>query len=156
MVIAHYEVAIRKLERTPVLFVHKEVPLTGIPAALGEAYNAVFAYAASRGVHPSGAPYARYFTVSPEKVVLDAGIPLLGPLAGEGVVESGVLPAGEAAVTTHIGRYEEMEPAYAAMRAWMRANGRQEAGAPWEIYLSDPQQEPDPATWRTEVVWPLL
>jgi AraC family transcriptional regulator len=25
----------------------------------------------------------------------------------------------------------------------------------WETYLSDPTVEPDPATWRTEIVWPL-
>ena len=25
---------------------------------------------------------------------------------------------------------------------------------PWEYYLSDPEQEPDPANWQTKVVWP--
>jgi hypothetical protein len=25
----------------------------------------------------------------------------------------------------------------------------------WEYYLSDPEQEPDPAKWQTRVIWPL-
>jgi hypothetical protein len=25
----------------------------------------------------------------------------------------------------------------------------------WESYLSDPSAEPDPATWRTQLTWPL-
>jgi AraC family transcriptional regulator len=28
------------------------------------------------------------------------------------------------------------------------------AGAPWETYLTDPAEVPDPAEWRTEVVYP--
>jgi hypothetical protein len=26
----------------------------------------------------------------------------------------------------------------------------------WETYLSDPDMEPDPATWRTLIVWPVV
>ncbi len=29
------------------------------------------------------------------------------------------------------------------------------AAAPWESYVTDPAQHPDPADWRTEVYWPL-
>jgi len=25
----------------------------------------------------------------------------------------------------------------------------------WEYYLTDPEQQPDPATWQTKVVWPI-
>ena len=29
------------------------------------------------------------------------------------------------------------------------------SGAPWESYVTDPADHPDPADWRTEVYWPL-
>ncbi len=29
------------------------------------------------------------------------------------------------------------------------------AGAPWEIYVTDPAEVADPARWRTDVFWPL-
>jgi len=25
----------------------------------------------------------------------------------------------------------------------------------WEYYLSDPAAEPDPATWKTLIIWPV-
>jgi hypothetical protein len=29
------------------------------------------------------------------------------------------------------------------------------SGAPWESYLTDPGQHPDPKDWKTEVFWPI-
>jgi effector-binding domain-containing protein len=35
------------------------------------------------------------------------------------------------------------------------AQGRRPASTMWEVYLTDPEEEPDPARWRTEVYWPV-
>jgi effector-binding domain-containing protein len=42
-----------------------------------------------------------------------------------------------------------------ALEAWIAEQGRRPAGAPWEVYWSDPREEPDSARWRTEIVWPI-
>lgn len=150
-----YDIQLRRIEKTPVLFVRKETPVSGIGVALGSAYTAIWPFAERHGIHPNGAPYARYLSVTPERAVFEAGVPVPTPLEGEGEIESGELPGCEAAVTMHIGPYDAMEPAYEAVRAWIREHDRAEGGAPWEVYHSDPASEPDPAKWRTEVVWPL-
>ncbi len=36
----------------------------------------------------------------------------------------------------------------------MEENGLRPAGAPWEWYVTDPAEHPDPADWRTEIYWP--
>ena len=149
-----YVVEQRRIERTPVLFVRKETPIAGIAAALASAYGAIWPHAESHGVHPDH-PYARYLSIDPGHTVFEAGVTLPQPLDGEGDVQSGEIPACDAAVTTHIGPYDEMEPAYVAVKAWMAANDREEGGPPYEFYFSDPASEPDPRKWRTEVVWPL-
>jgi AraC family transcriptional regulator len=41
------------------------------------------------------------------------------------------------------------------MYLWMQAEGLEPADTMWEVYLSDPSRQPDPATWRTEVWWPV-
>jgi AraC family transcriptional regulator len=41
------------------------------------------------------------------------------------------------------------------VQAWIEANGHRAAGAPWEVYITDPADHPEPADWRTEVIWPL-
>ena len=65
------------------------------------------------------------------------------------------LPGGSAAVAVHVGPYERLVDTYEALQAWVLEQGFELAWPMWEYYLSDPQSEPDPATWRTRIVWPV-
>ena len=68
------------------------------------------------------------------------------------------LDAGELraeATVVHAGPYDQLPDAYAAIEAWMDSNGRAARSAPWELYVTDPAEHPDPKDWRTEVYWPL-
>jgi effector-binding domain-containing protein len=47
-----------------------------------------------------------------------------------------------------------MAPAYEAPASWVSSHGGEPAGGLWQVYFSDPASEPDPATWRTEIVQP--
>lgn len=76
------------------------------------------------------------------------------PIPGDGFVEPSALPSGTAAVTTHLGRYEDLEAAYRAMREWVTSRGYEPAGPLWAVYYTDPSAEPDPGRWRTDVVLP--
>jgi hypothetical protein len=58
------------------------------------------------------------------------------------------------AVTIHIGPHKQMAPAYEALASWVSSCGGEPAGDLWEVYFSDLASEPDPATWRTEIVQP--
>ena len=55
----------------------------------------------------------------------------------------------------HAGTYETLSNAYAALEAWIEANGFTPAGAPWEYYITDPAEHPDPKDWKTGVYWPI-
>ena len=39
--------------------------------------------------------------------------------------------------------------------AWLTQEKRVPGAQMWEIYLTDPAQEPDPAKWRTQICWPV-
>ena len=41
-----------------------------------------------------------------------------------------------------------------ALVSWIDAQGGTSAGDAWEVYLTDAEEQPDPATWRTEIVQP--
>ena len=45
------------------------------------------------------------------------------------------------ATTVHVGDQATSESAYNALHAWMKANGKQPAGAPWEVYVADDKME---------------
>jgi len=151
-----YDISVKKLARRHTLVIKGSMRADELPNFFGQAFGELFGYATRKGSMPDGPPFARYPSVGPEQVVVEAGVTVASPVAGEGRVEASDLPGGEAAVTTHIGPYESLHEAYRAVEAWMQANGRAPGGAPWETYFSDPQQEPDPMKWRTEIAWPLV
>jgi effector-binding domain-containing protein len=47
-----------------------------------------------------------------------------------------------------------MKPAYEAIETWITERGAYADGPAWEVYFTDPAEQPDPRTWRTEVVQP--
>jgi effector-binding domain-containing protein len=65
------------------------------------------------------------------------------------------LPAGPAIATVHVGPYQDLLRAHQALAAWAGARGREASGPAWEVFLTNPLQEPDPQKWRTKVFLPL-
>jgi len=121
---------------------------------LQKAFGEVATYLERKGAGPDGPPFARFSLTSDGRVDVEAGFPASTPTSGEGEVEPSDLPPGPAAITVHVGPYDTMEPAYAALHEWMTEHEREPAGDAWEVYLTDPDADPDPGTWRTEVVQP--
>jgi hypothetical protein len=69
-------------------------------------------------------------------------------------VRAGVLPECRAVQAMHVGSYDTLGTTHDAVKQWMREEGLNASDDMWEYYLSD--QSTDPATWRTQVVWPVL
>lgn len=149
-----YEVERRDLAAQQVAVERATLTVPEIPAFLGQAYREVAAFLCLRGSGPAGPPFARFHQLGPGRFEVEAGFPSAGGGAGEDRVEMLTLPAGPAARTMHVGPYDEMEGAYAALSGWVRQHGGEPSGDAWEVYFSDPDEETDPATWRTEVVQP--
>jgi effector-binding domain-containing protein len=104
-----------------------------------------------------GPPYARYHRLDgeEERFEVEAGFPVGAPIDGDDDVSASALPGGPHATTVHVGPYEELGAAYESLTTWVAAHGGEPAGDPWEIYESDPTEQPDPATWRTRVIMPF-
>jgi effector-binding domain-containing protein len=83
-----------------------------------------------------------------------AGFPVAEPITGDGWVRPSALPAGPAAVATHLGPCEAVETACAELDAWLAGRGLLPDGVRWEVYLTDPATEPDPAHWLSQLVVP--
>jgi AraC family transcriptional regulator len=158
-----YQVVEKELAAQPVLVARRRVKRSEIAAAIVEVLPRIFQYAQQHGLALEGHPFTRYVDVGAGLLTIEPGIRVAGGGLGRapqgqpqdgGVVED-TLPAGPAATTMHAGPYESLSEAYAALETWMEAQGRTAAGAPWESYITDPAQHPDPKDWRTEVSWPV-
>ena len=142
-----YKITRQELAAQPVLVVRRRVRRAEIAAAIGAALPKVFLHAQQRGLAIAGYPITRYLETSVGFVTFETGMRV------EILAET--LPSGPAAATIHFGPYDQLQDAYAAVEEWIAANGFRQNGAPWEAYLNDPADHPNPQDWKTEVYWPF-
>ena len=150
-----YEFSIRTVQAQPVMYVRGPVKFPELAAKIGEFLTEVGACLTAHSVGTIGMPYTRYHVVNGEDIDLEAGIPVAAHLPEQGRVRAGTLPGSEAAVTSHYGPYEGLVAAGTALAKWTTAQGREASGPNWEVYVTDPGMEPDPAKWRTDLYKPL-
>ncbi len=139
------------------IIMRRRISRDEIAATLAEFLPAVFGYAQRHGLAMAGPPFARYPEVGMGSMVMEGGVPLQAPAPGpldEGM-EALTVPAGPAAVIVHRGPYDTLPQTYGVLEAWLEREGRQRSGPPCEVYLTDPGEHPDPATWETEIIQPL-
>lgn len=156
-----YEIRRQELAAQPVLVVRRRVRRAEIAATIGAALPKVFLHAQQHGLAIAGYPITRYLETSVGLVTLETGMRVTAHSGcwtvadGQGEVLAETLPDGPAAATIHCGPYDQLPDAYAAVEEWIATNGFRENGAPWEAYLNDPVDHPNPQDWKTEVYWPF-
>lgn len=153
-----YSMGKKEIAEQPVLVVRRRIKPSEVAAALGAALGQVFQYAQQNGIALAGQPFTRYIEWGPGIWTIEAGLPVTsmpGKTSSKGDVRADVLPGGLAATTTHTGPYDKLNEAHAALQQWMEAEGLRSAGAPWEVYVTDPADHPDPENWKTDLFWPV-
>jgi len=145
----------QQLQPQHALVVKRRVARSEIAATIAESLGKTYPYALQNGLAIAGRPFVRYSDVGPGLMTMETGTPLAAPAPGVGEIEAITLPGGPAAVAVHMGPYDKLQDTYAAMERWMQQQGVRAAGAPWESYITDPAEHPDPVNWRTDVFWPI-
>jgi AraC family transcriptional regulator len=149
------EVIRRELTPQPALVIRRRIAHTEIAATIGQCLPAVFAHAQRAGIPLAGPPFARYVEMGRGLMTIECGMPIASASPDDGEIEAIELPGGPAAVAIHTGQYDKLGDTHAALEAWIEAQGLRAGGPPWEVYVTDPGEHPDPANWRTEVIRPL-
>ena len=145
----------KELQPQAALVVKRRIARTEIAATIAEGLGKTYPYALQNGLAIAGRPFARYSDVGPGLMTIEVGTPLAAPAAGVGDIDAITLPGGPAAVAVHMGPYDTLQQTYAAIERWMEQQGVRSGGSPWESYITDPAEHPDPANWRTDVYWPI-
>jgi effector-binding domain-containing protein len=149
-----YEIESRRRRVQPTAVAETTLSAEELASWLDRTFQAVAAVVTAQGAYPAGPPFARYRMLGERRFGVEAGFPVTATITAIGEIHPSTLPGGEVATTIHTGPYDKVEPAYAALVSWVRAHGGELAGNAWEVYYSSPAEQPDPATWRTEVVQP--
>jgi len=149
--------SITRQERTaqPILLIRRRIARAQLQSMLAECFGRLYAHGQKAGLPIAGWPLARYVSMGVGLWTVEAAMPLATEVPGEGEMEAGLLPGGPVVMGLHAGPYEQLPETNAAVERWIEEHGFRVGGAPWESYITDPAQHPDPADWRTEVYWPL-
>ena len=124
---------------------------SSLPALMREAFELTMGQIAASGAQVAGPPFSRYHGFG-DPIDAEAGFPYIGTLAETERVYAIRLPAGRAVLATHVGSYEGIGEAWSRVDAWIHEHGLVQTSAPWEAYLTGPD---DPGQPVTQIVFPV-
>jgi effector-binding domain-containing protein len=164
----------KEMPAVPEIVTRAEQPYVAIRArvtmaelgGLAARFPDVFGWLAARGLAPAGPPFFKYNVIDMmRELEVEAGVPVVAAVAGDGEIVSGVLPAGRYATLIHQGHPSELAGATKALLDWAAGQGLswdasadgsgERWGARLENYLTDPREEPDMSKWLTELAFRL-
>src|SRR5579884_1196827 len=150
-----YEIEIRYVPLTHAVCLETNTPTDKIGDALAEIFPRVSQFLVAKHQRPAGPPFARYVAWCDETCDIQAGFPIAGEMAVSGDFKYIEMGECEAAYTIHRGSYDELATAHQAIKEWIEHCGQEVSGPPWEVYVTDPGEHPDPNEWVSAVYWPL-
>ena len=144
----------RQLDPRPTLVIRRKVVIANLATELADIFPRLFVYAQQQGIPLASPPFTRYLELGRGTAQIEAGFAVGAPAKGDGDMVASELPGGSAAVAIHVGPYDRLEDTHAVVATWLEAQ-KLTGGAPWEVYVTDPGEKPDPKDWQTEVVYPI-
>jgi effector-binding domain-containing protein len=144
------EVTIVTVESQTTAAVRERVTPADIGSRFGPALDQVWQFVRGAGLG-TGHNVFVYDDANPG--LIEFAVQVDRDFADGDVVVCSKTPAGTVATTAHIGPYDQLGVAHAAVRAWCRNEGRAIAGTFWEVYGD---WDDDPARLRTDVFYLLV
>ena len=148
-------VAIEQRAALLVVSQRRSVRLSEIGTVLSIAFGEIYRDPRVAAVPPAGPPFVVYHGVPEDDQPFE--IEICAPIPTEVEVPSGwevrTLPAGTFATLVHVGPYDRIATAYAALGSWIATHDYVIVGPPREVYLSRP--DVPAAQIQTRIEYPL-
>ena len=135
--------------------VRKVVPPAEIGKIMGPSVQQVAAVLEAQGIAPSGPWFTHHYRRPIDFFDVEICFPTDKPIEASGDVHPGVWPGMTVARTVFHGNYAGLPAAWGELEQWMQAQGHNGGTEFWEVYTVNPNTDPAPENWRTELNWPL-
>src|SRR5262245_34706725 len=130
-----YDVVIKRVNSQPLAAVQRRVRIEEIGRAWKPALDLVWEFLRRQeGLRTDGHNCFLYHHPASreEPMVIDFGVQVVRPFQDAEEVVCTETPAGEVAMTTHIGSYGQLKAAHEAIHSWRMRTGRSFGGHSWE------------------------
>jgi effector-binding domain-containing protein len=135
---------------TAVIRLH--IPCDECERYFGPAVLELFAELELQGIAPAGPVFDHHFKRPDTHFDFEIGVPTAKPVAPGGRVIPSEWPAFRAAKTVLVGGYEQLSEAWPEFIQWIEGQGLRTATDFWQSFVQGPETDPDPSTWRTELI----
>ena len=143
------------IDATTTAVIRGVVAMTELPNFFDRSFSTLAEVIAGQGIEITGPAFALYRRVSGGKADLEVGFPTARAVEPSDPVVASSLPAGRAARLTHAGGYDQLGASWERLQQWITAQGLTPTPTFWEIYVTEPSPDMDPADLRTDLVWPV-
>lgn len=135
--------------------IHLTVPASEIMKVMGAGIGEVREKVAAQGLASGGAWFTHHFKVPDSTFDFEVGVAVPKEVTPAGRMKPSSLPTGKVAHAVYHGPYEKLGAAWGEFMKWIEAQGHTPKSDLWEVYVTGPDANPDPKTWRTEFYRPL-
>lgn len=149
------EPEILEVESQPTAVMAGVVPVEELAPFYDRTFSTIPGVLESQGVSVTGPAFGRYNAPPGQVFDLEAGFPVSGEVQTEGDVRSSTLPGGRIARLVHVGSFDGLGESWGRLAAWIGERGFTPSGVFWEVYVTEPSPDMDPADLRTELNWLL-
>lgn len=136
----------------PYVAISARLKMEEIPTVLPPLIPEILEWVQEHGIAETGPVFFNYLDMTDGMMTAEVGVPIETPKTGDGRVHGGSLPAGRYAVYTHMGNYRELPNAHRNLEIWAKENDLKLSGPCVEFYPTDPETEPDPKKWQTDIL----
>ena len=135
--------------------IRASVPFDALRSFYDDAFGALPAAIASSGLAITGPPRRLTFGTPTDTNDVGVGFPVDGVVESTESVTPFRTPEGRAVTYDHRGNYDHLSDVYIELFAWIADHSLVRGDVVWEIYLTQPTPDADPADMITQIVVPV-
>jgi effector-binding domain-containing protein len=143
------------VEPIPTAVIRGVVGMDEIAAFFDSAFSRLAPALAGQGVAIVGPAFALYHGAPGAVADLEVGFPTASTIETDGDAVASRLPGGRVARLVHEGSFDHLGSSWGRLAEWIAAAGLTPGEDLWEVYLTEPSPEMNPADLRTELNWPV-
>ncbi len=129
--------------------------MTDMETKMGMYFGEIINYMQRKKIDIIAPPFSLYYSWWSEGTYVAVGLPTDGEKKGWNNIQPLVIGPTNVIKAMHVGPYETLMLTYSALEEYAKEFNKTISGPPWEFYLTDPTQDPDPNNWKTEVYFPV-
>jgi effector-binding domain-containing protein len=144
-----------EVKQTYAVAIRSKVGMDEMSQAMGESFGKIMPAIKKNGAEMAGPPLAIWYEYDTDIFDFDCAIPIVNPMDVPDGLQLIKTYGGKVVMAEHRGDYTSTFYSWEKLEEYIKENNLEMNGAPWEQYITDPMNEPDPSKWITNLFWPV-